>query len=58
VKGIVVSTEAEHDSLLRCSLLFYHPVGLAVFGDRLALRRTRNELGKFLASSFGAEVKR
>lgn len=56
MEGIVVSTETEHDRLLRCGLLFYHPVGLAIFGDRLALRRTRNEFGKLLASGFGAEV--
>ena len=56
MKGIIVSTETEYDRLFRCGLLFYHPVGLAIFGDRLALRRTRDEFGKFLASSFGAKV--
>lgn len=57
MEGVVVSTETEHDRLFGCGLLFYHPVGLATFGDRLALRRTRNEFGEFLASGFGAEVK-
>jgi hypothetical protein len=56
VERIVVSTETEHNRLFRCGLLFYHPVGLAIFGDRLALGRTRNKFGKFLASGFGAEV--
>jgi len=56
VEGVVVSTETEHDRLFRGGLFFYHPVGLAVFGHRLALRGTRNEFGEFLASDFRAEV--
>jgi hypothetical protein len=56
VERVVVAAQTEDNSLFRRGLFVDDVVGLAVFGDRLALWRTRNEFGEFVASGLGSEI--
>ena len=42
MKRVVVAAQAVDDGLLRSGLVAHNPVGLAVLGRVLALRRARN----------------
>ena len=56
VKRVVIAAQAVDDSLRRSRLVAHNPVGLAVLGDRLGLRRPGNALGEVCAIGLGAEI--
>lgn len=58
MKGVVVSTKAEDDSLLWRGLIVDNKICFAVFGNWLSLRRAGNELGVLVASGLRAKVER
>ena len=56
MKRVVIAAQAVDDGLFRSRLVAHNPVGLAVFGDRLSLRRPGNALGEVCAIGLSAEI--
>jgi hypothetical protein len=58
MEGVVVPAEPKDEGLFGAGLVREDVVWSAILRGRLSLRRTGDELGKFIAGSLRAEVER